>query len=262
MGLRDITGVFSRYFIIGFFLPAFFTLLLLAVSVDEEALPHQYTDLHPQNRLFAIGGAALFAGLLLQGLRHPILRLFRGGAGRSTALGQLAKASLKTAQEQWGLDVARAWPLIASLLTPTEHDLDVELETDVRLFFNGSIGALGIAVYWLTELIWRGRYWAAPVALVPLVPGYLLYLGGVMAARRWYEQRLAAAALHRFELYERVGLEAKRDELQAAAKASKLAEVCMSPLLSGRLDRARQAVRRIAERSARPRAGRRQTPEQ
>ena len=44
VGLRDITGVFSRYFIVGFFLPVFFTLLLLSISVRDSALPYQYTD--------------------------------------------------------------------------------------------------------------------------------------------------------------------------------------------------------------------------
>jgi hypothetical protein len=96
MGLRDITGVFSRYFIVGFFLPVFFTLLLLDVSVNEGALPRQYRELHDENRIFAIGGAALFIGLLLQGLRHPIWKLFEGWNARwTTALGQSTEAYRK-----------------------------------------------------------------------------------------------------------------------------------------------------------------------
>jgi hypothetical protein len=267
MGLRDITGVFSRYFIVGFFLPVFFTLLLLTISVHEDALPHQYKDLQPQNRLFAIGGAALFVGLLLLGLRQPIWKLFEGATEerarvrRMTALGQLTKAYREAGRRRWGLDVPNAWPLISSLLTSGEHDLDVDLETDARLFLNACIGALGIAVYWLVELIWRGRYWEALVAVVPLVPAYLLYLAGVVAARRWYEQKLAAAALHRFELYERVGLSAKPDERPAAAEASELAVVPPPVLLSGPLGKALRAVLRIAARTARPRGGRRRTPE-
>jgi hypothetical protein len=250
MGLRDITGVFSRYFIVGFFLPMFFTLLLLAISVHEDALPHQYRELDSQNRLFAIGGAALFIGLLLLGLRHPIWKLFEGAseerssASRMTALGRLTKAYREVGQNRWGLDVPKAWPLISSLLTPGEHDLDVDLETDARLFLNGCIGALGIAAYWLVELVWRGRYWAAPVALLPLVLAYLLYLAGVVAARRWYEQKLAAVALHRLELYDRAGLNAKRDELAAAMEASALAVVPQATLLSRPLRRVAQAVLR------------------
>jgi hypothetical protein len=266
MGLRDITGVFSRYFIVGFFLPMFFTLLLLDISVYNGALPRPYQGLDYQNRIFAIGGAALFIGLLLLGLRHPIWKLFEGAgeerpsARRVTVLGKLTKSYRKAGQERWGLDVPKAWPLLSSLLTSGEHDLDVDLETDARLFFNGCIGALGIAAYWLVELVWRGRYWVAPVALLPLAVAYLLYLIGVVAASRWYEQKLAAAALHRLELYERLGLTAKPDERAAAEEASTLASMPpVLPLLSeGRVAR---AVLRIAARSARPRAERRRRPE-
>jgi hypothetical protein len=152
--------------------------------------------------------------------------------------------------------VPKAWPLISSLLTSGEHDLDVDLETDARLFFNGCIGALGIAAYWLVELIWRGRYWAAPVAVVPLVVAYALYLIGVVAAGRWYEQKLAAAALHRFELYDRLALAAKPDERRAAEEASSLAVLPSVELLRGWTGRAVQAVLRIAAPSPRPRGGR------
>jgi hypothetical protein len=240
----------------------FFTLLLLAISVHEDALPHQYTELTHQNRLFAIGGAALFVGLLLSGLRQPIWKLFEGGdaerpdARRMTALGRLTKSYREAGQRQWGLDVPKAWPLISSLLTSGEHDLDVDLETDARLFFNGCVGAVGIALYWLVELLCRDKYWDAFVALVPLVPAYLLYLAGVAAASRWYEQKLAAAALHRFELYERVGLpDAKPDERTAAEKASAIAALSKAPFLSGPLGRSVQAVRRSASRLASPRGG-------
>jgi hypothetical protein len=262
MGLRDITGVFSRYFIVGYFLPTFFTILLLDMSVHESALPRQYRQLHNENRLFASGGAALFIGLLLLGLRHPIWKLFEGlSARRMTALGQLTKAYRESGEKLWGLDVPSAWPLISSLLTAGEHDLDVDLETDARLFFNGCIGALGIAVYWLVELLYGGRWYAAPGAAVPLVVAYLLYLVGVVAAGRWYEQRLAAAALHRLELFERVGLAAKPDERAAAAEVSTLAVVPRVRLLNGPLGRVVQAVLRIAARRARPHGGRKRRPE-
>src|SRR2546423_4398323 len=185
MGLRDVTGVFSRYFIVGFFIPMFFTLLLLAISVHEDALPHQYGELDHQSRLFAIGGAGLFIGLLLLGLRHPIWKLFEGlHPRRPTALGHLTKSYREAGQKRWGLDVPNAWPLISSLLTAGEHDLDVDLETDTRLFFNGCIGALCIAAYWLVELIWARPHSAAPLALVPPVPPFPPDLGGLAAACR------------------------------------------------------------------------------
>ena len=44
MALKDVAGVFSRYFIVGFFLPAFFTTLILAHVVDEQSLPALYLN--------------------------------------------------------------------------------------------------------------------------------------------------------------------------------------------------------------------------
>jgi hypothetical protein len=44
-------------------------------------------------------------------------------------------------EENWGLDPANTWPLLAPLMTPEERDLHVDLETDARLFLNGSVGA-------------------------------------------------------------------------------------------------------------------------
>jgi hypothetical protein len=106
-------------------------------------------------------------------------------------------------------------------MTQEERELHVDLETDARLFLNGSIGAAGIAAYWLIELVWRGLYVRALVFLVPVVVFYVLYRAAVMTADRWYEQKLATAALHRLELYQRAGIAAD-DERAAGEKASKL----------------------------------------
>jgi hypothetical protein len=228
VGLRDITGVFSRYFIVGFFLPTFFTLLLISISVHHSALPHQYTELKSgQDRLLAIGGAALFAGLLLLGLRHPIWKLFEGVLSDRlklrfrTAFGSRSDAYRTRGKANWGLDPAPAWPLLAPLMSSEERELHVDLETDSRLFLNGAVGAAGISVYWLIELLWRGMYVDALVFAFPLIAFYALYRAAVMAADRWYEQKLATTALHRLELYQRAGI-AVDDERNAGEVASDL----------------------------------------
>lgn len=223
MGLRDITGVFSRYFIVGFFLPVFFTLLLLSISVHAKVLPHQYTDLKAGNdRLLAIGGAALFTGLVLLGLRHPIWKAFEGvvserlGLRFKTVFGLRSDVYRARGKANWGIDPANAWPLLATLMTQEERELHVDLETDARLFLNGAVGALGIAAYWLIELLWRGEYLKALGFVLPLAIFYLLYRAAVMAADRWYEQKLATTALHRLELYQRAGI--STDDERAAGK--------------------------------------------
>jgi hypothetical protein len=78
VGLKDVTGVFSRYFIVGFFLPSFFALIVLSQTVTVHLLPVVYRDHHEDTRVLLVGGAALLLGLLLLGVEFPIIRLFEG----------------------------------------------------------------------------------------------------------------------------------------------------------------------------------------
>jgi hypothetical protein len=77
MGLSDVSGVFSRYFIVGFFLPAFFALMTLAITVTDHLYPTGYQP-RTQGGILVLGGAALLLGLLLLGLNYPIIRIFEG----------------------------------------------------------------------------------------------------------------------------------------------------------------------------------------
>src|SRR5207244_3899367 len=131
---------------------------------------------------------------LLLGLRHPVWKLFEGvvsdrlGLDFKTVFGARSDVYRARGEENWGLDPANAWPLLAPLMSQEERDLHVDLETDARLFLNASIGAIGIAVYWLIELLWRGRSWRAVAFVGPLVIFYFLYRAAVMTANQWYEQ--------------------------------------------------------------------------
>ena len=78
MALKDVAGVFSRYFIVGFFLPAFFTTLILAHVVDEQSLPALYLNASGGAQILIIGGAGLFVGLVASGLHESVLRLYEG----------------------------------------------------------------------------------------------------------------------------------------------------------------------------------------
>jgi hypothetical protein len=75
--LSDVTGVFSRYFIVGFFIPAFFSLALIKVVASEALLP---APVEPDTgaAFLILGAIALAVGLLLIGLRDPILYLMSG----------------------------------------------------------------------------------------------------------------------------------------------------------------------------------------
>ena len=77
MSLQDVTGVFSRYFIVGFFIPAFVALSFLKLVLSDAWLP---TAVEPDKSgsFLVLGGAGLILGLVLLGLRDPILDVLSG----------------------------------------------------------------------------------------------------------------------------------------------------------------------------------------
>lgn len=77
MGISDITGVFSRYFIVGYFIPAFFSLALLKIVLSEEWLPSA-VEPDTGTAILILGAVALLIGLVLLGLRDPFLYLVSG----------------------------------------------------------------------------------------------------------------------------------------------------------------------------------------
>src|SRR4051812_3538968 len=78
MGLADITGVFSRFFVVGFFLPAYVALISLWLSASSSFLPDQLEQYSKTGQLAILGGVALIAGLLLSGLSYYITQWFEG----------------------------------------------------------------------------------------------------------------------------------------------------------------------------------------
>ena len=78
MGLSNVTGVLSRYFIIGFFLPVFAALVAYSQAVSSQLLPAVYEQQSAGTQIAILGGAALLAGLVLLGLNHPIMRAYEG----------------------------------------------------------------------------------------------------------------------------------------------------------------------------------------
>lgn len=78
MSPSDVAGIFSRYFVIGFFLPGFFVLVGLSQTVSDAAIPASYENLSGGAQVAVAGGAGILLGLLLLGLNWQILRLFEG----------------------------------------------------------------------------------------------------------------------------------------------------------------------------------------
>jgi hypothetical protein len=74
----DFAGVFSRYFVIGFFLPVFFALILVAHLISSADTPSAYASASGATQVAILGGAGLLGGLLLLGVNQYIVRFFAG----------------------------------------------------------------------------------------------------------------------------------------------------------------------------------------
>jgi hypothetical protein len=64
MGLKDVAGVFSRKFIVGFFIPAFFIVLGLTQLVDRRTLPAAYLDASGGAQMLIVGN---FTSIVITG---------------------------------------------------------------------------------------------------------------------------------------------------------------------------------------------------
>jgi len=78
MGLSDVTGVLSRYFVVGFFLPAYVTLIALWLSASSGFLPNSLEGYEQGTQLLILGGVGLVVALALSGLNYQLIRLFEG----------------------------------------------------------------------------------------------------------------------------------------------------------------------------------------
>jgi hypothetical protein len=78
MSLGDFTGVFSRDFVVGFFLPALAALFSLWLLASSEFVPGALEEYSQATQLLIIGGFAVVVGLALSGVSYYVVRLFEG----------------------------------------------------------------------------------------------------------------------------------------------------------------------------------------
>jgi len=78
VGLTAITGVLSRYFIVGFFMPAYVALVGLWLSASRGFIPNTFARHSETTQLLILGGVALVVALLLSGLSYPLTRTAEG----------------------------------------------------------------------------------------------------------------------------------------------------------------------------------------
>jgi hypothetical protein len=78
MSFGDFTGVFSRDFVVGFFLPAFAALFALWLSASSKFVPNLLEQHSQATQLLILGGFAVVLGLALSGLSYSVARFFEG----------------------------------------------------------------------------------------------------------------------------------------------------------------------------------------
>lgn len=65
MALTEVTGVFSRYFIVGFFMQAYVSLIVLWLTGSSEFIPDSLEEHSEGTQLLILGGVALVVALPL-----------------------------------------------------------------------------------------------------------------------------------------------------------------------------------------------------
>jgi hypothetical protein len=78
VGLGDLTGVLSRYYLVGYWVPSFFAMGALALWLPKDSLPSNYLGLSWSAKFLVLGFIAIPVGLTLLGLRYPLTRVFEG----------------------------------------------------------------------------------------------------------------------------------------------------------------------------------------
>lgn len=286
MGLQDVTGVFSRYFIVGFFVPTFGSLAFLKLILSEPWVP-EAVEPDKSGSFLVIGGAALVFGLVLLGLRDPIVealsgyflvrprtsrlgRLVKGVGDRLAArhvktfadleekakafvalrdaseaereqarrdpeavresaraawsldrcfprtatkvlptyLGNRLRAADDYARSRWSLETVTLRPRIESLLSEQEVKIHADADTDLAFFVNSSLLAAVAGVIAAVDAAVNQPHPAALawVYILPFLVAMVLYRAAVSAAERRGALLRASIDLHRFELYEKLGV--------------------------------------------------------
>ena len=214
MGLRDVTGVFSRFFVVGFFVPSFVAAFVVAAL---------FADPNTDNKVLVVGGVALLLALVLVGLRQLVWEAFEDWPTNSY-FGRKTHEYHCRIKTRWGLDVYRSWPMIQPLFSEREVELDIDGRSDVHFFLNCCLGAVGVGVALVIDALGSpvfGASWASAVlGVVAFLGSALSYVAAARAVMPWGDFKEAAVVRHRAELCKQLGIDFSpgRDEAREAAR--------------------------------------------
>jgi hypothetical protein len=105
VGLTDVTGVLSRYFVVGFFMPWFFAMAALWQAASDGLLPNEFGRYGSGSQLAIVAAVALLAALAASGLEYPSIQLLEGypleGAKGKPILGKVYSRFLEGEGERF-----------------------------------------------------------------------------------------------------------------------------------------------------------------
>src|ERR1041385_8121475 len=78
MAISAVSGVFSRYFVVGFYLPSLLSLLSLWLLASSTWEPDVFLDQSEATQVLIIGAISIWIGLALSGLNYQLYRLYEG----------------------------------------------------------------------------------------------------------------------------------------------------------------------------------------
>ena len=204
VGLRDVTGVFSRFFVVGFFVPCFVAVFVVAALFAD-------ADANTDNEVLVVGGVALVLALVLVGLRQLVWEAFEDWPPNSY-FGRKTHEYHCRIQTRWGLDVYRSWPMIQPLFSEREVELDIDGRSDVHFFLNCCLGGVGVGVALVIDAFGSSPvsadWWASAVlGVVAFLGAALSYVAAARAVMPWGDFKEAAVVLHLAELCKQFGIE-------------------------------------------------------
>lgn len=183
MGLKDVSSVFSREFIVGYFAPAFFAAFAVALLLDVP--PDRLKDPLESNAVLLLGAIALLLALVLNGLRHPITSVYSGHrlgdvSGLGTTYTEFSRKTLRRRRRlvaEVALKRLQAqYDVLQSVIARGDDSEDAKKIRDARLGEHRDaiaptrFGTARAAVGSYAESRWGIDLWYVWPRVAPLIP--------------------------------------------------------------------------------------------
>jgi len=125
-----------------------------------------------------------------------------------TRFGNAVRSFEQHPRPRYGFDGVTIWDRVELLLSDAEREVISDARTDVAFFLNGVVVLSTVGVVLLADALWHHAVVLALawVYLIPFALAWFSYRAAASAAIRWGSSVRSSFDLHRFDLYNRLGL--------------------------------------------------------